>query len=60
MCDQPVSFGDFKVPASSNSEFHLKIKESLLISRDQPILKHLCHYICLISYTNILQSDMTI
>ena len=22
----------------SNSEFHLKIKESLLISRDQPIL----------------------
>ena len=24
--------------ASSNSEFHLKIKESLLILRDQPIL----------------------
>ena len=38
MCDQPVSFDDFKVLASSNSEFHLKIKESLLISRDQPIL----------------------
>ena len=34
MCDQPVSFDDFKVLASSNSEFHLKIKES----RDQPIL----------------------
>ena len=27
-----------KVLASSNSEFHLKIKESLLISRDQPVL----------------------
>ena len=38
MCDQAVSFDDFKVLASSNSEFHLKIKESLLISRDQPIL----------------------
>ena len=36
--DQPVSFDDFKVLGSSNSEFHLKIKESLLISRDQPIL----------------------
>ena len=36
--DQPVSFGNFKVLASSNSEFHLEIKESLLISRDQPIL----------------------
>ena len=38
MCDQPVSFNDFKVLASSNSELHLIIKESLLISRDQPIL----------------------
>ena len=36
--DQPVSFDDFKVLASSNFEFHLKIKESLLISRDQPVL----------------------
>ena len=38
ICDQPVSFDNFKVLASSNSEFHLKIKESLLILRDQPIL----------------------
>ena len=38
MCDQPVSFDDFEVLASSNSELHLKIKESILISRDQPIL----------------------
>ena len=38
MCNQLFSFDDFKVLASSNSEFHLKIKESLLISRDQPIL----------------------
>ena len=38
ICDQPVSFDDFKVLASSNSEFHLKIKESLLILPDEPIL----------------------
>ena len=38
MCDQPVSFDNFKVLASSHSEFHLKIKQSLFISQDQPIL----------------------
>ena len=38
MYNQPVLFDDFKVRASSNSKFHLKIKESLLISHDQPIL----------------------
>ena len=38
ICDQSVSFDGFKVLASSNSEFHLKIKESFLISRDQPVL----------------------
>ena len=38
ICNQPVSFDDFKGLASSNSEFHLKIKESLLISCDQPVL----------------------
>ena len=38
ICNQPVSFDDFKVLASSDSEFHLKMKESLLISHDQPIL----------------------
>ena len=57
ICNQPVSFDDFKVLASSNSEFNLKIKESLLILRDQPILnKNLCHYICFISYTSFLQA----
>ena len=38
MCDQPVSFDDFKVLDSSNSKFHLKMKAGLLIWRDQPIL----------------------
>ena len=38
ICDQLVSFDDFKVLASSNSKFHLKIKESLLISLYQPVL----------------------
>ena len=38
ICDQPVSFGDFKELASSNSEFHFKIRESLLISRGLPVL----------------------
>ena len=39
--DQLVSFDDFKVLASSNSEFHLKIKESLLMSRDQTVLNNI-------------------
>ena len=38
ICDQPVCFDDFKVLASSNSEFHLKMKESLLILRDRSAL----------------------
>ena len=38
ICKQPVSFNDFKVFASSNSELHLKIKESLLILPNQPVL----------------------
>ena len=38
MCNQLLSFRDFKVLASSNSEIHIKIDESLLILRDQPIL----------------------
>ena len=33
-----VLFDSFKVLPFSNSEFHLKIMENLLISRDQPIL----------------------
>ena len=37
MWNQLVFFDNFKVLASSNSEFHLKIKESLLISRELPI-----------------------
>ena len=36
--NQPVIFDEFKVLPSSTSVFHLKIKESLLIPRDQPIL----------------------
>ena len=64
MCYLLVSFDDFKVLASSNSEFHLKIKECLLILRDQSILNKnaasLPSYIFVISYTNISQSFMTI
>ena len=64
MCDQLVSFDDFKVLASSNFAFHLKIKECLLILRDQSILNKnaasLPSYIFVISYTNISQSFMTI
>ena len=37
-CDHLVSLEDFKILASSNSEFHLQIKEGLLISRDKPEL----------------------
>ena len=37
-CDHIVSLEDFKIMASSNSEFHLKIKESLLTARDKESL----------------------
>ena len=37
-CDLVVSLKNFKILANSNSEFHLRIKESLLISRDTPEL----------------------
>ena len=38
LCDHLVSLEDFKMLASSNSEFYFKIKESLLIARDKPEL----------------------
>ena len=37
-CDHVVSLKDFKTLARSNSEFHLKIKESLLILHGKPEL----------------------
>ena len=37
-CDHVVFLEDFKILASSNSEFDFKIKQSLLISRDKPEL----------------------
>ena len=36
LCDHVVSLDDFKILASSDSEFHLKIKESLLTLGDKP------------------------
>ena len=48
-CYHVVSVEDFKILANSNPEFHLEIKESLLISRDKPELnrneKSLPHYL---------------
>ena len=38
LCDHIVSLKDFKILVSSNSEFHLKIKESLLILCGKPEL----------------------
>ena len=38
LCDHVVSLNDIPILASSNSEFHLKIKENLSISRDKPEL----------------------
>ena len=38
VCDQLVPFDYFNILASINSEFYLKIKESLLILHCQPIL----------------------
>ena len=55
ICEQPVSFDDFKVLAPNNSEFHLKIKKKSVNIAWSTCFDP-CHYICLISYTNILQS----
>ena len=38
ICDYKVDFEDFEVLTLCNNAFFLKIKESLLISRDQPVL----------------------
>ena len=37
-CDHIVSIGDFKILKTSDSDVHVKVKESLLISRYEPIL----------------------
>ena len=37
-CDHVVSLEDFQIMASSYSEFHLEVKESLFIARDKPEL----------------------
>ena len=37
-CDHIVFTNDFKILATSDSDFHVKVKESPLISRDKPIL----------------------
>ena len=37
-CDHIVFIDDFQILATSDSDFRVKVKESLLISRDEPIL----------------------
>ena len=37
-CDHVVSIDDFKILATSDSDFHVKAKEILLISHDEPVL----------------------
>ena len=37
-CDRIASIDDFKVLATSDLDFHVKVKESLLISCGEPIL----------------------
>ena len=39
-CNHAVSLEDFKILACSNSEFHLKIKEIVLISRDSHLKRN--------------------
>ena len=38
-CGHNVSIGNFKTLATSESDFHVKVTESRLISRDEPIIK---------------------
>ena len=37
-CNHIVSIDDFKILSTSDSAFHVKVKESLLTSRDESIL----------------------
>ena len=37
-CDDIVSIYDLKILATSDSDFHIEFKKSLLISRVEPIL----------------------
>ena len=37
-CDHIVSIDDFNILATSDSDFHVKVKENLLISCDETIL----------------------
>ena len=37
-CDSPISFDDFCILASNSSKFKKRIKESLDITRDKPVL----------------------
>ena len=37
-CDHIVSIDNFKILATSDPDFQVKVKESILISRDKPIL----------------------
>ena len=36
--DHVVSIDDFKILATSDADFHIKVKESILISRDESML----------------------
>ena len=38
LCDHIGSIDNFKVLATIDSDFHVNVKESLLISRDEPML----------------------
>ena len=37
-CDHIISIDDFKILATGDSDFHVKVKESLFLSHDEPTL----------------------
>ena len=37
-CDSNASISDFKIIGSASNDYHLRIKESLIIQRDDPLL----------------------
>ena len=52
-CDHIVSIDDFKILTTSDSDFHVKVKESLLISHDEPILKVVFARFLLVSFLSL-------
>ena len=59
-CDHIVSVDEFKILPTSDSYIHVKVKESLLILRDEPVLNKNETYLSLYLFRNYILIVFTI